>query len=131
MADNLFEAQLEALFREPPAFDDSALFATRLQARLDRSWALRRALITLAGLTGGVLAATQLVRSHALDQLDAITRGWTAEAQRLVDSAPALSHAQAALVQTLPFTGEVLWPVAGLALLAAALVSTRLLEGER
>ena len=128
MAEQSFEARLERLFGDAPAFADHALFAARLQARLDRGWAMRRGLITLAGLIGGGLAAFQVVRSHAFDQLGPVSRGWTEEARRLVDSAPALGHARTALVQTLPFGGEVLWPVAGLAALAAALLATRLFE---
>ncbi len=127
-ARHAFETRLEKLFGEAPAFADTPLFAARLQARLDRGWALRRGLIGIAGLVGGALAAFQVARSHAFDQLGTVLRGWMAEAGRVVDSAPAFSHAQAALAQTLPFGADVLWPVAGLALLAAALLATRLLE---
>ncbi len=128
MAEHTFESRLEKLFGEPPPFSDAPLFAARLQTRLERGWALRRGLITIAGLAGGALAAFQVVRYHAFDQLGALTRGWRLEARHVVDSAPALGRAQEALVQTLPFTAEVFWPVAGLAVLAAALLATRLLE---
>ena len=60
-SDPEFDARLGREFAEAPAFGDADGFARRIEDRLGRSWALRRLLIGLAGIAGGLVAAGQML----------------------------------------------------------------------
>jgi hypothetical protein len=123
-----FDIQLQRLFAQAPSMPDAAAFAERLQRRLDRRWAVRRVMITLAGGTGGLITLWQVMSAHLIAQADIASQAPVAQARHAVAVALLRVHMAASLVQALPFGGEALWLIAGLAVMAAALLATRLFE---
>jgi hypothetical protein len=123
-----FDLQLQRLFAQAPTMPDTAEFALRLQRRLDRRWAVRRALITLAGVSGAMIALWQVMSAHLIAQADIASQAPAAEVRHAVAVALLRVHMATSLVQALPFGGEALWLIAGLAVMAAALLATRLFE---
>ncbi len=126
MSDHGFESRLHALFAQSPNFPDAPAFAARVQGRLDRGWALRRVFITTAGVAGGGVAAAQFMSAHLLSQADMASRTTRLEAARAL--ANALSRLPTVTMHALPFGGEVVWLVAGLVVMAGALLATRVFE---
>lgn len=124
MAEVDFERRLERLFADAPAFGDSEAFAARVGRRLDRGWATRRALIGVAGVTGGVIGASQLVVSNFAEDLQSATDG----PARLVTAGLSQVAADSDWMSALSGAGNVIWLAAGLAGLAVAFVITRLIE---
>ncbi len=124
MAEVDFERRLERLFGDAPAFSDSEAFANRVERRLDRGWATRRVLIGVAGVTGGVIGASQLMMSNVAQSLEEATSG---PGRLIVDSFNELAPS-ADWIASLTGAGNVLWLAAGLAGLAVAFVITRMLE---
>ncbi len=123
MADPDFETRLSRWFAETPAFGDSDAFARRIETRLDRSWAMRRVLIGAAGLSGGLVAAAQMLGANVFHKVADVS-----EASMQAMSQGARTVGQLRLLTTLPVGGEVLWMGAGLAVLALVLMATRSLE---
>jgi hypothetical protein len=123
-----FDAPLQRLFAQTPPAPDAAAFAERLQRRLDRRWAIRRVLITLAGVAGGMITVWQVMSAHLIAQADIAAHGPTAQVRHAFALALQRVHMATSLVQALPFGGEALWLIAGLAVMAAALLATRLFE---
>ncbi|MFI4975228.1 MAG: hypothetical protein ACHP84_11875 [Caulobacterales bacterium] len=72
MADLGFEARLERMYAEAPAFRDGDLFALRVAERLDRGWTARRLLIGVMGLAGGMIGSAQILGSGAIGQIHAL-----------------------------------------------------------
>lgn len=70
MAEPDFERRLERLFAETPELPDAPAFVQRIERRLDRGWTVRRWLIGAAGLTGGVIGASQLVMSNLFQRVE-------------------------------------------------------------
>ncbi|MHB8284484.1 MAG: hypothetical protein ACYDD1_07385 [Caulobacteraceae bacterium] len=126
MSDHGFDSRLHSLFAQAPGFPDAPVFAARVQGRLDRGWALRRVFITTAGIAGGGVAAAQFMSAHLLSQVDSASRAGKVESGRAI--ATALSHLPTASLHALPFGGEVVWLVAGLVVMAGALLATRVFE---
>ncbi len=126
MSDHGFETRLHSLFAQAPAFPDAPVFAARIQGRLDRGWAMRRVFITTAGVAGGGVAAAQFMSAHLLTQVDSVSRAGKVETGRAI--ANALSRLPTASLHALPFGGEVVWLVAGLVVMAGALLATRVFE---
>jgi hypothetical protein len=127
MDDPAFESHLGRLFAEAPSYPDSPLFAASVESRLGRGWALRRVLIAAAGVAGGLIAVAQIVGSGLAARIGG--------ASRVVESArEGLSHLplpvapQLSALGDLPFGGEVVWLVVGLAVLAGALLAGRSIE---
>lgn len=127
MSDPAFEMRLHKLFAESPACPDTPLFAAVVEARLSRGWALRRVLITAAGAVGGAVAVIQVAAAGVGPRL--VQAGDLVESLRhaAVHTPLALPAPFADLGQ-LPFGGEAIWLVAGLAVLAGALLASRSLE---
>ncbi len=75
MADLDFETQLGRWFASTPAFGDADAFTRRVEGRLDRSWVLRRMLIGAAGVSGGLIAAGQMLGVHMFERLQGISQG--------------------------------------------------------
>jgi hypothetical protein len=125
---NAFEAQLQRLFAQAPPLSDAAEFAERLQRRLNRRWAIRRGLITLAGVAGGMITVWQVMSAHLIAQADIASQAPAAAVRHAFTLALLRVHMATNLVQALPFGGEALWLIAGLAVMAAALLATRLFE---
>ena len=124
MADLDFETRLERMFAQPPTFADADVFARRVESRLDRSWTMRRWAIGVAGLVGGVVATGQVVGSNLSERM----QGFGAETMAdLTNSARGFAPELKAL-SVLPVGTEVLWMGAALAVMAVALVATRMLE---
>ncbi len=58
-----FDGEIERLFARPPAMDGGEAFAERIERRLARGSRMRTAVVSAAGLVGGVLAVQQAVGS--------------------------------------------------------------------
>ncbi len=124
MADPEFDARLGRLYSEAPAFGDADGFARRIEDRLGRSWAVRRMLIGLAGVVGGLVAAGQMLGGgHLWDAASSLTTQVTGVVTR-----GGQAIGQFRVLGDLPIGGEVLWMGLGLAALAVVLVAARSLE---
>jgi hypothetical protein len=75
MADFEFESRLDKMFAEPQAFDDAAPFASRVQAKLNRRWTTRRAVIGVLGGIGGLIGVGQIVGSGVLSRAGELNGG--------------------------------------------------------
>ena len=126
MSDPSFEARLQRLFSDHPHFPDAPLFAVEVEDRLSRGWALRRVLIGAAGVAGGLIAVVQLTGAGLIGRIG--------DAGQVARDAASALHTTAARIPgpiggvgqlALPFGGEVLWLVAGLAVLAGAFLASR------
>ena len=127
MSDPSFETRLHKLFADSQPFADAPLFAASVESRLSRGWALRRVLIGVAGAVGGAVAVFQIAAAgmgpklvRAADLVD--------EVRRALGQAPGRLPGPFADLGQLPFGGEAIWLVAGLAVLAGALLASRSLE---
>jgi hypothetical protein len=128
MAEPSFERHLQRLYLEAPSFPDAGAFATGVQRRLDRAWALRRGLIGVAGVAGGVIAAAQFVGSNLMERVSLAS---TDVSLRLHDTTAWVAQRTGWQVDGqhgLPMNGEVLWLVAGLAVLGVGLLAARVFE---
>ncbi len=123
MADPDFETRLIRWFGETPVFADADLFAQRVEARLDRSWSVRRALIGAAGLSGGVIAVGQMLGAHVFDRIAGLSEFSMSQVTQGVQTV-----GQLRILANLPLSGEVMWMGAALVLLAIVLMATRSLE---
>ena len=130
MADQSFDADLTRLFAEHRAFPDSALFARRVEEKLNRGWSVRRGLIGVLGLGGGLAAVVQVAGPSLAERIFAVTQASVNVAQKSAVSAPQLAGSllQVFGFRTLPFGGEVVWLVGGLLAVAGAFLATRLVE---
>ena len=123
MADPEFDTRLGRMFSETPGFPDADGFARRIETRLARSWTLRRAMIGMAGIVGGLVAAGQMLGAHL----------WQAIGGFFATSTMAVARSGQAMGQLkvlgdLPIGGEVMWVGLGLAVLAVVLMAARSLE---
>jgi hypothetical protein len=125
--DPAFEMRVGRLFAEAPAFPDSPLFALEIESRLGRGWALRRTLIAAAGACGGVLAVGQTIGSGFIERINGLSH-MLAAARAGLGNLPAPLALKVGALPDMPFGGEVVWLVLGLALLAGALLFGRSLE---
>ena len=64
MAERKFEAELERMFNQPPAFADNEAFTRRVTGKLNKTWRLRAFGIAAAGAVGGVIAISQTLGSN-------------------------------------------------------------------
>jgi hypothetical protein len=64
MAERDFEAELERMFNQPPAFADNDAFTRRVTSRLDTSWRLRAVALAAAGTVGGLITLSQTIGSN-------------------------------------------------------------------
>ena len=124
MAEADFERSLERLFGEAPDLPDASAFAHRVERRLERGWAARRALIGAAGLVGGVIGASQLIMSNLFDRAEAAST----ESARVLTTGVQQLAPQADLLLRRPAGVETVWGAAGLAVLAMGFAITRLIE---
>ncbi len=127
MDDPAFEMRLGRLFSETPQYPDCLVFADRIESRLGRGWALRRVLIAAAGIVGGLIAAAQMIGSGLLARIDGASHVMAA-AQQGLGHLPTPLTPQLSILSDMPFGGEVVWLVLGLAVLAGALLAGRSLE---
>ena len=126
MVEREFEAGLERLFNQPPAFDDNDAFARRVTTRLDSSWRMRAMAITVAGVVGGVIAVSQTVGSG----LGLRVREAEADTTRTIDSLYQQAVSQAPLfdIAGLDVGANLFWMASALLILVAGAASTRLFD---
>ena len=122
MAEIDFERRLERLFAEIPDFADAQAFADRIERRLNRGWTARRWLIGAAGLTGGVIGASQLVLSNLVQQVQSAEQSARVLGQGLSRVTPSSD-----MVSALS-GGYGVWAAVGLAVLAMGFVVSRVIE---
>ena len=123
MADPEFDARLGRLYSEAPALADADQFARRVEDRLARGWTVRRLLIGLAGVLGGLVAAGQMLGAHLWEATAGVTSASAAALQR-----GGQAMGQFRLLTDLPIGSEVMWVGLGLAVLAVVLMAARSLE---
>jgi hypothetical protein len=70
-----FEARLDKMFAEPPAFEDAGDFAGHVQSKLNRNWATRRLVIGVLGGIGGLIGVGQIVSSGVVGHVKSLARG--------------------------------------------------------
>ncbi|WP_430418750.1 hypothetical protein [Phenylobacterium sp.] len=122
MAELDFERRLERLFMDAPELPDAAAFAQRIESKLDRGWNLRRWLIGAAGLTGGVIGASQLFMSNLFERVE------TAEqSARLVGQGLSRVSPSTDMVSALS-GGYGVWIAVALAAVAMFYFASRLIE---
>jgi hypothetical protein len=127
MSDPSFEMRLQRMFSEHSHFADAPLFAIEVENRLSRGWAVRRLLIGAAGAAGGLIAIVQIAGARIGDRLGQIGTTALSATRSLHGIADQIPTPFGTLTQ-LPFGGEVLWLVAGLAVLAGALLASRSIQ---
>lgn len=127
MAEPSFERHVQRLYAEAPLFPDAPLFTAGVQRRLDRAWALRRGLIGVAGVAGGLIAAVQFVGSNFTERVSLVSEDLTL---RLHEVEGWISQRTGWQVDAhaLPMGGEAMWLVAGLAAMGLALLAARVFE---
>ena len=130
MAEPSFESELARLFGETPHYSDQALFAAEVEQKLNRGWTIRRSLIGLLGLAGGLLAVGQVAGSNLVERMGVISQASVDAAHHSADSLPSLTHAASRVlaVQGLNLGGEAIWLVLGMLALAGVLLATRVVE---
>ena len=128
MADLDFETRLERMFAQPPAFVDADAFARRVESRLDRSWTVRRWAIGAAGLVGGLVATGQVVGSNLSERMQGFGADAMADLTYSATNSVRGFAPELKALSVLPVGTEVLWMGAALAVMAIALVATRMLE---
>jgi hypothetical protein len=119
-----FERQLERLFAQAPALPDPDAFAGRVQARLASNWRMRTAGIAVAGVVGGVIAASQIIGSGLAVQVQHASTQSVRAADVVYHQA---SSGFELLSQVTPSAG-LFWVVSGLMILAAVIGATRVLD---
>ena len=124
MADPRFDLTLQRLFAEAPPAPDAALFARRLEQRLEFGWTLRRLVIGFAALGSALLAAWQLSGSAVVHRVvDACSAPLM-----LLERRWHVADAEVTLLKALPVPADLGWLLAGLVLLAVGLAATRLVD---
>jgi len=121
MADRAFEVELDRMFAGHPAFPDADAFAARVESRLDRVWTMRRLLIGVLGITGGLIGGAQVLGSGFVQRVDALT----AQTRQVVSIELADFTSSRVLPGGLAVNGEILWMSAVLGALAIGFVITR------
>jgi hypothetical protein len=121
MADQTFDALLDQLFGETPAFGDADRFARRVVERLDRGWTARRLLIGGLGLLGGVIGGAQVLGSGLIGRIGDLT----ARSDRAISSSLAGMLPAGLTPRDMPLNGEILWMAAALAIVAVGFAITR------
>lgn len=124
MADPDFETSLVKMFAEAPALPDPDGFARLVEARLDRGWNLRQALIWTMGLAGGVIGVSQMLPGRLMSQMGAASD----ESVRLIDQGMSSFSTLQGSLNTLPMGSEVVWMAAALGVMALAFAITRAVE---
>lgn len=122
MAEVDFERRLERLFAQAPEFPDAQAFAERIERRLDRGWTARRWLIGAAGMTGGVIGASQLLMSNLFRQVESAEQSARVISQGLARVTPTSD-----MVSALS-GGYGVWIAVGLAVLTMGFAVSRVIE---
>ena len=123
MADLDFETQLSRLYGQPPVFRDSEQFTQRVTDKLDRGWALRRAVIGATGVVAGLAVAVQLIGSRFAEEFSNVSRDGAQQLDLGLGKMVARYDQFFSMGST-----ETIWLAAVLAALALAFVVTRLVD---
>jgi hypothetical protein len=124
MGEREFEAGLERLFGQSPTFADADAFTRRVEAKLNRNWRLRTTALGVAGVVGGVVAATQTIGQGVFGRVE----------QFSATSANAADHLYRDVLDQSGFLSQVgsgasiFWIVSGLMILTAVVGATRALD---
>jgi hypothetical protein len=119
-----FERSLERLFAQAPALSDGDAFASRVQAKLARSWRLRTVAIGAAGVVGGAVAASQILGAGFALQV----REASAHSAQVVDAAYRQTWTSLDAMSQITPSAALFWAVSGLMILAAVVGATRVLD---
>jgi len=121
MAELAFDALLDRLYGEAPAFADADRFARRVEERLDRGWTARRWVIGGLGLIGGLIGGGQILSSGLVGRLDELGN----RSDRLISAGITDLLPLDFVPRGLPLDGEILWMAAALAAVAVGFAVTR------
>lgn len=123
MSDPRFEHELQRMFADAPRRPDAELFAAQVRLRLDRSWTLRRIMIGLAGVFGGVVAVWQMAGVQLMERVQSVARLPISDLWQ-----NGFAATGGAALRALPIPMEVVWLCGGLMLLAAGMLVTRVVD---
>lgn len=124
MAELEFERSLERLFAQPASFPDEVEFARRIEARLDQGWNLRRWLIGAAGVSGGIVGASQLIMSNFVHRVEDVSNG----SSKLIEASVSQLKPGISLLGLVSTDWIIIWIASGLAIVATGFVLTRVIE---
>jgi hypothetical protein len=122
VADLDFETQLSRLYGQSPVFRDSEQFTQRVTDKLDRGWAVRRAVIGATGVAAGMAAAAQLIGSRFASEFSNVSRDGAQQLNLGLDKVMARYD------QLFTGSAETIWLAAALAAIALAFAVTRLVD---
>lgn len=124
MSELEFERRLERMFAQSASFPDEAEFARRVDARLDRGWNLRRWLIGAAGVSGGIVGASQLIMSNFIHRVEDVSTG----SGKLIEASVNQLKPGVSLLGLVSSDWVIVWVASGLAVVAMGFVLTRVIE---
>ena len=124
MAELEFERRLERLFGQTLSFPDEVDFARRVEAKLDQGWTLRRWLIGAAGVSGGIVGASQLIMSNFVHRVEDVSHG----SSKLIEASVSQLKPGFSLLGLLSADWIIIWIAGGLAIVAMGFVLTRVIE---
>jgi len=119
----VFEARLDRMLAEPPAFEDAGVFAGHVQSKLNRNWATRRLVIGALGGIGGLIGVVQIVSSGVVGRMQNLAQG--AHSFASIDLRHWHGHLSAGLS---PATSGAAWLGLAAIGIAVALALSRLIE---
>ena len=124
MAEVDFERRLERLFAETPEYADAGAFALRVERRMDAGWTARRWLIGAAGVSGGIVGASQLIMSNFVHRVEDVSHG----SSKLIEASVSQLKPGFSLLGLLSADWIIIWIAGGLAIVAMGFVLTRVIE---
>ena len=124
MAELDFERKLERLFAQSSAFSDEAEFVQKVETRLNQGWNLRRWLIGAAGVSGGVIGASQLIMSNFLHRVEDVSEG----SSKAFEASVSQLKPSVALLGLVSTDWIIIWVASGLAIVAMGFVLTRVID---
>jgi len=124
MVDLEFERRLERDFALAASFPDDVVFCRSVDARLNQDWVLRRWLIGAAGVTGGVIGASQLLMNNFIHRVEALSQG----SSKVLEAGFSQLRPGVTLLGLVSSDVLVAWVAAGLAVVAIGFVLTRVIE---
>lgn len=124
MVEREFEAGLERMFAQSPAFGDADAFTRRVETRLNRDWRLRTFGLGTAGVVGGVVAASQTIGAGLFGRVQHLSASSASAADSLYHEA----LDQAGVLTQAGSGAGIFWIVSGLMILTAIVGATRALD---
>lgn len=124
MAELDFERKLERLFAQSTSFSDDAEFVQKVETRLNQGWNLRRWLIGAAGVSGGVIGASQLIMSNFLHRVEDVSQG----SSKAFEASVSQLKPGVALLGLVSSDWIIIWVASGLAIVAMGFVLTRVID---